>query len=102
MIFLAKSLVAIGLIEDMSITSVPGFSPSATPSGAEQHVSTSGVSGTIRITTSDFAATALPSGTTSATASDIVGQAGAVGHHQVVLAGMQVQRHGAAHDARGR
>ena len=45
----AKPLVAIGLIEDMSITSLPAVSPSATPCGPNSTRSTSGVSGTIRI-----------------------------------------------------
>src|ERR1700733_491248 len=52
----------------MSITSLPRERPAATPFEANSTFSTSGVSGTIRITTSDFSATALASGTTSATA----------------------------------
>ena len=68
MIFLANSLVAIGLIEDMSITSVPCFSPSATPPAPNSTASTSGVSGTMMMTTSDFAATDFASATTSAAA----------------------------------
>ena len=52
----------------MSITMLPLFNPSAAPSLPNSTASTSGVSGTIRISTSDSAATALPPATTLAAA----------------------------------
>lgn len=49
---LAKSLVAIGEIELMSTTTLPGDSPLAIPSAENSTSSTSGVSGTMRMTIS--------------------------------------------------
>jgi hypothetical protein len=54
----AKSLVAMGEIELMSITVLPGVRPSATPPGPNSTASTWGVSGSIRITMSACRATA--------------------------------------------
>src|SRR3954453_6383721 len=56
----AKSLVATGEIELMSTTVLPGESPSATPPGPNSTFSTSGVSGTIVITTSACSAASRP------------------------------------------
>ncbi len=55
----ANFLVSIGEIELMSTTILPGFKPAATPSGPNSTASTSGVSGTIRMITSDLSATSL-------------------------------------------
>src|SRR6516225_6309626 len=62
----AKSLVAIGEMELMSTTILPGVSPSATPLLPNSAASTCGVSGTMVITTSELAATSLPDAQTFA------------------------------------
>src|SRR5512137_1246585 len=49
-----------GEMELMSTTVVPGRNPSATPPGPKSTASTSGVSGTIVMTTSERAATSFP------------------------------------------
>ena len=64
----AKPGVAAGLMELMSTTSLPGDSPSTTPAGPNSAASTSGVSGTMRMTTSDACATERASGSTVAAA----------------------------------
>src|SRR5438105_7793220 len=57
----ANSLVAIGEMELMSTTVLPGDSPAATPLGPNSTASTSVVAGTIVMTTSLRAATSFPS-----------------------------------------
>jgi hypothetical protein len=70
-------LVSVGLIEDMSITSVPGFSPSATPArGGGGGIRGDGEGGAV-----------------------LGGQAGALDHRDVVARGLEMAGHGAAHDA---
>ena len=55
----ANSLVSIGEIELMSITVLPAERPSATPAEPNRTASTSGVSGTMTMTTSAFSAACL-------------------------------------------
>ena len=92
--------MAIGLIEDMSITSVPFFRPSATPFGAEQdrlHVGRVGHHEDDHLGPRGDASSA--SATTSAAARISSVRLARSGTIEVVAGLLQVQRHGAAHDA---
>ena len=97
---LAKSLVATGEIELMSMTSLPLLRPSATPSLPNSTASTSGVSGTIRMMTSDASATAFARvrGLAALVDQRLRDVLHAIERERV--AGVdQVARHRAAHDA---
>jgi hypothetical protein len=56
----ANAFVSTGEMELMSTTTLPALSPSATPLGPNSTAATSGVSGTIVMTTSARSATSLP------------------------------------------
>ena len=95
----AKSLVAIGEIELMSMTILPGFRPSATPSAPNSTASTSGVSGTMTMTTSERSATSFADAHARARDRQLGRDGRAVEQAELMPGVDEMARHGPAHDA---